>query len=170
MSRWTPWNWLRHEQSSSNQSLPIGRSFPSHLSQRLDAANLFDDFFKGLDLPVYFGGTDGWFRPSMDIREKDNQYMIEMEIPGVSKNDIEIRLDNDVLTIKGEKKSEAVSDSEQDSRHCKERIYGSFQRSLSLPADANSETLTANFSDGVLTVSIEKSEAKTPDSRHIEVL
>ena len=86
--------------------------------------------------------------------------MITTELPGVKKNDVSIELEAGVLTIHGEKKSEREEKKEK--RHWVERSYGSFTRSLGLPSDAVTDRVEASFADGVLTVTIPKSEATKP--------
>ena len=83
-----------------------------------------------------------------------------MEVPGVEEKDIHITLDNDVLLVRGEKRQE--QESKDGGFHRVERSYGSFQRALNLPTDANQDTIKAAFKNGVLTITMEKREASAP--------
>ena len=97
--------------------------------------------------------------PSMDIHEAEGGYAVSVELPGADKNDISIECHDNLLTIKGEKRSEREEQDEH--RHFTERRYGSFSRSVRLPADASNDVRAA-FKDGVLTVEIPKSEERKP--------
>lgn len=104
------------------------------------------------------GPGTGW-APAMDVTETKDAYVVTLELPGTSKDDISIECHEKVLTIRGEKRSER--DEKDEHRHYIERTFGSFTRTLRLPADA-SEEVRATFRDGVLTVSIPKVEASKP--------
>lgn len=99
-------------------------------------------------------------KPALDIQETDKQYKIALEVPGIEEKDIQITLDNDVLLVRGEKRQE--QETKDGGFHRVERSYGSFQRALNLPADANQDTIKAAFKNGVLTITMEKREASTP--------
>jgi HSP20 family protein len=97
--------------------------------------------------------------PAVDIAEDDDRYIVTVEIPGASKNDVTVETDDNVLTIRGEKKSEREEKKEQ--TRWVERCYGSFTRSFTLPANAQTERVAASFKDGVLTIEVPKrAEAK----------
>ncbi|MCG3822563.1 Hsp20 family protein [Escherichia coli] len=102
----------------------------------------------------------GLLKPALDIQETDKQYKISLEVPGVEEKDIHITLDNDVLLVRGEKRQE--QESKDGGFHRVERSYGSFQRALNLPTDANQDTIKAAFKNGVLTITMEKREASAP--------
>jgi len=110
------------------------------------------------------GPLAGW-APAMDIVENDESYAITIELAGARKDDVTIECHDNMLTIKGEKHSEREEKDEH--RHYKERSFGSFSRSIRLPADA-SDDVKATFRDGVLTVEIPKVEAKKPRSVSID--
>jgi len=98
--------------------------------------------------------------PAMDVRENDQHYSITVELPGVRKEDVHVEIEEGVLTIRGEKKSEQ----DEKKEHCRyaERTYGSFRRSFRLPLDADADRLEASFKDGVLAVTIPRTEAEKP--------
>jgi HSP20 family protein len=106
--------------------------------------------------------------PSLDIKDTADNYLVSIEIPGVAKDDVDIRVAGNVLTICGEKKQEKKE--EKESYHCIERRYGSFERILTLPKDANTDNIDAKFKDGVLTVAIKREAISVPkEARKIEV-
>jgi HSP20 family protein len=126
--------------------------------QRLN--RILDDAFAGLPLPE--GGnilTASWI-PATDVSEDANTIQISMELAGVSPDDVRISLENNVLTIHGEKRQE---DEQNDERvHRIERIYGMFERTFVLPNTVDPERIEARYENGVLTVSIPKAERAKP--------
>ena len=103
--------------------------------------------------------------PAVDIREEDEQYLLQADVAGVKPQEIEIATDKGVLSIKGERKQKVVEDKERFTRV--ERRFGKFHRSFTLPEDADAEKITAAGRDGVLEVIIPKMETQQP--RKIEV-
>lgn len=95
--------------------------------------------------------------PAVDLSEDEKSYHVTVELPGVRREDVTVELHEDVLTIRGEKKSER--EEKKDRTHWVERSYGSFSRSFTLPPTAVAEELKATFKDGVLDVEIPKKEA-----------
>ena len=100
--------------------------------------------------------TSGW-APSVDIKESDEQFTIIADVPGVAPQEIEISMDNNILSIKGERVSE--SSSEEDGYRRVERMRGNFHRRFSLPDTADGDKITATGKDGVLEIVIPKREA-----------
>ena len=94
------------------------------------------------------------FRPALDLREEDGAYLAVVELPGLGKEDVTLNLEDGVLTIKGEKQSEL--DEEQDGLRHTERSFGSFQRAVRLPKEVEAEGISAEMTNGVLTVRIPK--------------
>jgi HSP20 family protein len=105
------------------------------------------------------------WRPAANISETDSEYLIKAELPEVAKKDIDVTVNEGIITIKGERRMEKNDESEK--QHRIESFYGSFSRSFSLPADVDSSKIHAESKDGVLTVRLPKLEAKKP--RAIEV-
>jgi HSP20 family protein len=103
--------------------------------------------------------TSDWV-PAVDIKEEDDAFLIVADIPGVDPKDIEVHMDNGVLTIKGEKESEQKDEREGYKRV--ERSYGSFYRRFSLPDTADPEKISAKSNHGVLEVRIGKQERVQP--------
>jgi HSP20 family protein len=98
--------------------------------------------------------------PAMDVDESDDQYAITVEVPGVAKEDVTVEVHENVMTIRGEKKSEREGKKEK-SRWV-ERRFGSFSRSFTLPSNADPEKVKATFQDGILRIEIAKSEESKP--------
>lgn len=107
-----------------------------------------------------------WF-PPMDFSETDGEVIACLEIPGLSKDDIKVSVQNDFLTISGEKKQEQTE--EKENVHKVERTYGMFKRVLKLPAEVDSAKVKASYKDGVLKVKLPKVEAKKPKEIPIQV-
>ena len=98
--------------------------------------------------------------PSVDITEDDRNYVVSAELPGTKREDVTVELEDDVLTIRGEKRNEREEKKEK--RRFVERTYGTFSRSFTLPANADAERVNAAFKDGVLTVTIGKRPETKP--------
>lgn len=128
---------------------------------------LFDENFNQLLAPYGTGegaSTRPWM-PPVDIRETKDELVFVTELPGISKDDVTITLENNVLTIAGERKLEKNVDRE--SFHRVERAYGSFARSFSLPSNLRVDAVNATFKDGLLLVSVPKQEEAKP--RKVEI-
>jgi len=118
---------------------------------------LFDDPFFRLGRMAEDSGLGMW-NPAVDLYEKDDYVMIKAELPGVDKNDINIDLKDRLLTLSGERTHEKETNEENYYR--RERSYGKFQRTFTLPADVDSDQIKAEFKDGVLQIEIPKPEEK----------
>jgi HSP20 family protein len=105
--------------------------------------------------------------PPVDLVERNGGYELQAELPGLTEDQIEVKLSNGMVTIKGEKSSERVEDEED--YHLRERSYGSFQRSFRLPADVDPDKIQAQFDKGVLKVTLPKSAAAIQSERKIEI-
>lgn len=103
--------------------------------------------------------------PAVDIKEEDKQYVLHADVPGVDPKDIEVTLDNGVLTVKGHKETETKNESDKYQRV--ERFSGQFVRRFSLPDTVNADAVTAKTEKGVLEIIIPK--ADKPQSKRIEV-
>jgi HSP20 family protein len=108
--------------------------------------------------------TSAWL-PAVDVMEDKECVRITAELPGVRQEDVRLSLENSLLTIRGEKKSQV--EEKRDRAHRVERQYGSFERSFSLPSTVDVERIEARFTDGVLTVTLPKAEKAKP--RQIEI-
>jgi HSP20 family protein len=128
---------------------------------------LFDDVLRGS--PVSLGGqqegsqTGVLLVPHMDVSETEKELRIQAELPGVSERDIEVSLHEDVLTIRAEKKQERKE--EREGVHFSERSFGTFQRSLRLPYQVNPDQVQARFENGVLSVTLPKTQPQSTRQR-----
>ena len=105
--------------------------------------------------------------PRSDISETKASYDIAMELPGMTDADIDISIDGDILTVKGEKRSTETK--EKKNYHYSERSYGSFERSVKLPHNAIAEGISATFNDGVLEIKISKKVIATTPPKKISL-
>jgi HSP20 family protein len=151
----------------AQQSLtPFGGEDP-FLSLHREVNRLFDDVLRGSRsfAPRAPGASPSMFNPSMDVAESDNEIRLCLDLPGVDEKDIDVSLDDDLLTVRGEKKSEQERGDKKENYHLVERAYGAFQRSLRLPFKANPEEVKAAFNNGVLTVTMPKSAQQSRAKR-----
>ena len=107
------------------------------------------------------------FKPNADIREDEKAYHIVMDIPGLRKEDLKIKIEENILSISGEKKEDVKKEDEK--YHLNERLFGHFERNFRLPEDADREKIGASVENGVLTITIEKTEEKQPKVIDIKV-
>jgi HSP20 family protein len=128
---------------------------------------LVDDFFRDFDLPAT--GRSGWQGswPNVEINETDKEYKLVAELPGIDDKDVEVTLHEGVLTLKGEKKSEASSEG-RGGRYS-ERWFGKFERSFNLGSDIDPDKVSAAFKKGVLTVTVSKRPSAQSSARRIPV-
>lgn len=168
--RLSPWNWLKKEEAAGDAEMPVVRrgEVTAHpltgLHQEID--RLFAQALRGFGMPDWPGRSD-FFRPSLDITENADSYTVKVEMPGVSKDDVQVSVDADSLIVRGEKREE--KEQEDEHRHYTECRYGSFQRVLALPGDADADDLTARFRDGVLTITMGRKPDGDSGSRRIEI-
>jgi HSP20 family protein len=106
------------------------------------------------------------FAPAVDVKETADQVVVKAEVPGIDAKDINISVTGDVLTIKGEKKSER--EEKEENYHLVERSYGSFSRSLVLPAAVDMDKIEAKYDKGVLTITCPKKEEVKPKAIEIK--
>jgi HSP20 family protein len=104
--------------------------------------------------------------PAVDILETENDLLLTMDVPGITMNDVEIRLENNNLNIQGQRKFEQVNGK---GYHRIERSYGNFARSFTLPNTVDTERVRAEYKNGVLTVTLPKKEVAKPRTIRVEV-
>lgn len=157
------------KQSEQSKSPALQRSaLPGHplTSLREQMDRLFDDFLSGgiarpgafWDARVGGEGALALHVPSVDLVEEDKELVVTAELPGVDEKDVEVTLDQGILTIRGEKKSE--SEREEGRTRVSERRYGSFERSIALPEGIDEEKVKARYEKGILTIRV----ARKPDA------
>lgn len=138
------------------------RDTGTHLTDRIQ--RMLNETLGGLDWQYRDSAAASWV-PAVDIFEEADAIRIVAEIPGVNANDINISLEGNLLTIHGTKQQEAEEKTERVHRY--ERTYGTFERSFTLPASVEPNDIKANYDNGVLTITLPKTERAKP--RQIEV-
>ena len=135
------------------------------LSLHREVNRLFDDVFRGFGVPA-FGGFDrsvSW--PHVELGETDKDIRVTAELPGLDEKDVDISLEDGALTLRGEKRSEV----EDRDRGYSERSYGRFERRIGLPKGIDRDRVSATFKNGLLTVTLPKTEAANENLRRIPV-
>lgn len=131
---------------------------------RVDPLNIFDEFERVFNRPVM--RSNDW-TVALDVSETDDLYTVKASLPGVSPDDVELTLEDNVLTIKGEMKSDETV--EEAKYHVRERRYGSFSRSIRFPVMVDSNGVGATYENGVLTLSVPKAEEVKPKRIEIKI-
>lgn len=108
-----------------------------------------------------------WFWPAVDVKESDTAITVHAELPGLRKEDVDISVDNGIITISGQRQQEQKQ--ENDRWHRVERQYGQFKRSFRLPEGTKEEEITASVQDGLLRVNIPKHDAAMKRSRKVSI-
>jgi HSP20 family protein len=135
---------------------------------RREMNRLFDSAFGSFGSPGFgSSGTGAMAAPKMDISETDGELRVTAELPGVHDKDVEVSLDGDLLTIRGERKEE--HEQKEHNYHIRERTRGTFLRSLPLPFSADPNQVKAIFKNGVLTVTLPKPKEGEQNQRRIQV-
>jgi HSP20 family protein len=127
---------------------------------RREIDRLFEDTFSRGD------GVNNW-SPAVDVSETDKEVKLELELPGINPDDVEITADNNVLTVRGEKHGERKEGAEDSRYHIVERSYGTFTRSFQLPQGLDDSKIQAECNNGILSVRIPK--AALPQPRKIQI-
>lgn len=144
---------------SSTETTPATRRDDPLASLRQDMNRMLEEFWRGaplsgLDFPR--AGTVGFAAPAVDFRETDKAYLVTAELPGLEKADVSVSIDDGVLLIAGEKRSD--HDEKTEHRHISERRFGEFQRAFSLPGDVDETAIKATFEKGVLSLTLPRIE------------
>ena len=155
----------------------IGARHPFEAFRR-EFDRMFENFASAL--PAFGGGRDPFdidtlrrapagfgAIPAVDVVEKEGEYAITAELPGLDEKDVEVTVADGVITLKGEKKAER--EEKKKDYYLAERSYGSFRRSFRLPEDVDAAKIDAAFKQGVLTLRLPKSPAAQPKTQKIEV-
>ena len=152
-----PWH---HGKSSGTPAL-------SDLHREVD--RVFDNFWSSFGTPGLLSGNGGAlgvdFR--VDTSEDDKAYHVTAELPGMSEKDVEVTFANNTLTISGEKKEE--KEVKEENYHRRERTFGSFRRSFTLPAEVDEAKISAAFKDGVMTIDLPKSKTAQKKTKKITI-
>lgn len=181
LEKLNPWNWFKHEQAEDRAQVPVkrgdapapatGDTYPfGDIQQAFD--RLFDTALSRFGLGGALAESwpqarAGFFRPSVNVSGDGKHYEVSVEAPGMTDKDIQLELHKDVLVIRGEKREE--SESKDKHYYRMERRYGSFQRTLSLPEDADPDSIRADLKDGLLTVKIARRELPQSETKRIAI-
>ncbi|MGQ4879541.1 Hsp20/alpha crystallin family protein [Billgrantia sp. LNSP4103-1] len=173
LQKFSPWNWFKSERTDADAPAPVeprqGELSPLvGMHQELD--RWMDNVMRQFGMPSLqsrLGDMPSLLRPQLDIAERDEEYVISVEVPGVEEKDIKLSLDDDRLVIEGEKRQE--SSAREDRYQRIERSYGSFRRVLDLPVDARPEEIKASFSHGILKIRVPRSGEVTQNRREIPI-
>lgn len=157
-----PWGRSRTPTRYEDRSYDNGMSPFFALRREMD--RLFDDAFRGFGLSS-FGNGSGLSWPHVEVVERDKEIRVTAELPGLDEKDVEIQVDDDVLTLRGEKRTE-IDDKD---RRYSERYYGRFERQIALPAEVDDDRANATFRNGVLTVTLPKTERARQQTRRIPI-
>lgn len=149
---------MRWLTTRNNQNLSLNT-----IQNELDS--FFNSFFDYK--PVSLSETS--WAPKIDVTEKEQEYQIKAEIPGLNEKDINVSIENRLLTIKGEKNKEANKEDKENKYILSERMFGSFQRSITLPENIKTDNIKASFKNGVLSIKIEKEKIEEPKKIEINV-
>jgi HSP20 family protein len=147
---------------------PLGVGRDPFGSFRREIDRLFDDFFtpvEGRSFAPSLAGESVW--PRIDVEETDKAFIVTAEVPGLQEKDLDLNLRDNLLTISGEKREER-HDEKRGAAYA-ERFYGQFRRTIPFDAELDEEKVDARFKNGVLTVTLPKSEKPEAKARRIEV-
>jgi len=130
---------------------------------------LFDESYRGV---ARTGGDDDWalggsWAPAVDIYENEGNIVLKAELPGVDPKDVDIRVENNVLTLRGERKFDG--EVKRENYHRVERAYGSFARSFTLPNATDTDKIKAEYKDGVLRMTLPTREEAKPKQISINI-
>ena len=157
---------------------PAQSGWPSFHSLRREVDRIFEDFDRGFfrmpfrrsgfDVAPFFRPEISWGTvPAVDIAEKDSTFEITAELPGLEASNVEVKLANGNLTIRGEKKDE--KEEKKKDYYLSERHYGVFERSFQVPGTVDADKIAASFKNGVLTVTLPKTVEAQKSTKKIEV-
>lgn len=183
LKKLAPWNWFKKEEEIEH-TVPVkhtekGGYYPERyydptLSLHRDIDRMFDQFLRGFGMPS-IGRHGVWptlddsglLKPKVDLSASEGEYLLTVEIPGVSEKDVTIDINASTMTVKGEKRQE--KEVKEKNFYRIERSYGSFQRVLSLPEDVNQDAIKATFKNGVLSITMPRKSLPKGEVRQIEI-
>jgi len=138
----------------------------TNLHREID--RLFSDFSRGFGMPALMSPAEQYgLMPDMDVHEAGGKIMLSMELPGVEEKDVDISVNDNLLTVSGEKRS--GGEHKEANAYRSERAYGSFSRSMSLPFRIDSSKVEARFDKGVLTVTIPRPAGNGESTHRIAI-
>lgn len=146
-----PWSRSRAPQQLNDRGNDDASPF---LTLHREMNRLFDDAFRGFGLSDLTRTQAGFGWPQVEVTDLDKELRVTAELPGVEEKDVEIRIEDNVLMLRGEKHAEQ----EDKDRRYSERYYGQFERRIALPAEVDDDGANATFRNGLLTVTLPKTE------------
>ncbi|WP_446009067.1 Hsp20/alpha crystallin family protein [Candidatus Electrothrix sp.] len=178
IKKWVPWNWFRKEEENTGATVPVQQktaqegigAFPQLFSQlHNEMDQRFEQMFRefGMGPPRLSNMANGMLKPTLDLSASENEYIVNVEIPGVDEKNLKIEVEKNTMIIRGEKKQE--KEEKEKSYYRQERFYGSFQRILSLPEDADQDGIKATFKQGVLNITMPRKALPKADVRQIAI-
>ncbi|MFQ6606769.1 MAG: Hsp20/alpha crystallin family protein [Fidelibacterota bacterium] len=129
-----------------------------------DFDRMLDEFFENSWFPTF--NLASW-SPAVDIEEREKEYVLTADVPGLNKKDVKVTVRDGILTISGDRKDEKKE--EKGNYYYRERRIGSFCRSFRLPEGVNEDEIQAKFKNGILTVNLPKSETALPMEKEIKI-
>ncbi|MBN2301935.1 MAG: Hsp20/alpha crystallin family protein [Lentisphaerae bacterium] len=153
----------------SERALDRNRREDSLFSLQREMNRLFDNFFNGFDLAPWENSSLDMiqFSPKVDVSETTEQIKVSAELPGMNEKDVTVEMDDNTLTIRGEKKEE--NEGKNGNWHCKEQSYGSFRRIIPLPAAVDGEKAKASFKHGKLVITVPKKDEDKTNRKTIRI-
>ena len=130
-------------------------------------SSLVDDMFHFHGFSPFREIPNPSFSPALDFVDKEKEYNARIELPGIEENKIDVEIDDEIIIIKGEKKSE--TEEEKDDMYICERCFGSFRREIKLPKDCNKDKIEATYKNGILNLKIPKLEIKEKEKKKIDI-
>lgn len=181
LKKLAPWNWFKKEEEEgavvpsvgTTAERPVGDHDEPLAQFQRNIDNLFQQVFHDFGLSPRSAGEfvspleKTFFKPSVNISGNEKNYTVSVEIPGVDKKDVNVEINEDVLTIKGEKRHE--NKEERTGYYRMESSYGAFRRVLTLPEDADKDNIKGDFKKGVLELTIPKLKTPGSTAKQIEI-
>lgn len=156
--------WGRSRTPARYEDRSYDNSASPFFTLRREMDRLFEDAFRGFGLSS-FGNGDGFGWPQVEVVDRDKEVRVTAELPGLEEKDVEIRVEDNVLVLRGEKRTEF----DDEERHYSERSYGRFERQVALPAEVEDERANATFRNGVLTITLPKTERARQHAKRIPI-
>jgi HSP20 family protein len=160
-----PWN------RTENKTPALYRDADPFMALHREVNRLFDDVFRGFDafgmgrFPSLATNRTGWGWPTVEVSDTEKEIRVTAELAGLDEKDVEITLDDDVLILRGEKRSE----NEDKGRQFSERVYGQFERRIPLGTEVVEDRVEARFKNGVLTITLPKTERAQSKTKRIAI-
>ena len=156
--------WGRSRAPARFDDRPHDQNVSPFFALRREMDRLFDDAFRGFGLNgLAEAGGVGF--PHVEVVDRDEEVRVTAELPGLDEDDVEIRVEDNLLVLRGEKRTEF----DDEERHYSERSYGRFERHIALPAEVDDERASATFRNGVLSVTLPKTERARQQAKRIPI-